>query len=62
MAKLLREVLPAVDGKGGGTHQIAQGGGRRPEKLPYAISMAASMVSRAAVGIEAETAASADRH
>ena len=62
MAKLLREVLPAVDGKGGGTHQIAQGGGRRPEKLPHAISMAASMVSKVAVGIEAETAASADRH
>jgi alanyl-tRNA synthetase len=62
MARLLREVLPAVEGKGGGTHQIAQGGGRRPEKLPHAISMAAAMVSKAVVGIEAETAASADCH
>ena len=62
MAKLLREVLPSVDGKGGGTHQIAQGGGRRPDRLPYAISLAAEMVSKAVAGIEAETAASADRH
>lgn len=62
MAKLLREVLPTVEGKGGGTHQIAQGGGKRPERLPHAISRAAAMVAKAARGIEAETAASADCH
>ncbi len=75
VSKILREVLPEVEGKGGGTRQIAQGGGRRPDKLPRAISMAAAIVSKAvesndqdahaaasAATAAAAMAASADRH
>ncbi len=59
MSKLLREVLPEVEGKGGGTRQIAQGGGKRPERLPHAISLATAIVSKAAESSELETAATA---
>lgn len=49
MAALLKHILPEVEGKGGGIPALAQGGGKRPERLPYAIDLAAKIVSEAAV-------------
>ncbi|MEA4883183.1 MAG: DHHA1 domain-containing protein [Clostridia bacterium] len=46
VSNLLRQVLPTVDGKGGGTQLIAQGGGRNPAALPEALSSAAALASR----------------
>jgi alanyl-tRNA synthetase len=45
---LLREAAAAVDGKGGGKDDVAQGGGTRPEGIPEALSRAEHLVGRVA--------------
>lgn len=47
VSKILREVLPEVDGRGGGAPALAQGGGKRPDSLKRAIDMAAESVAHA---------------
>jgi alanyl-tRNA synthetase len=42
MSSLLKRSLPAVDGKGGGSRRIAQGGGPRVEGLAEALDLAAA--------------------
>ena len=34
---LLKAMLPAVEGRGGGKKDLAQGGGSRPEGIPQAL-------------------------
>lgn len=45
-SKFLREVLPEVEGRGGGMPALAQGGGKRPDNLERALNMAAEAISR----------------
>jgi alanyl-tRNA synthetase len=45
MGALLKRSLPAVDGKGGGSRRIAQGGGSRVEGLSEALDLAAAALS-----------------
>jgi alanyl-tRNA synthetase len=45
---LLREAAAAVDGKGGGKDDVAQGGGTKPEGIPDALSRAEHLVGRVA--------------
>lgn len=44
---ILREVLPIIDGKGGGSPVQAQGGGTRPERLEEALDAAVARISQA---------------
>ncbi len=46
MGAILKDVAPLVEGKGGGTARIAQGGGPRTEGLRAALEKAASLVRR----------------
>jgi len=46
MGALLKAAAPSVDGRGGGSARIAQGGGPRTEGLPAALEKAASLVRR----------------
>lgn len=45
---LLREAAPAVDGKGGGKDDVAQGGGSNPAGIAAALVLAEQLVARAA--------------
>ncbi len=45
---LLREAATAVDGKGGGKDDIAQGGGTNPAGIPRALELAEHLVGRVA--------------
>jgi alanyl-tRNA synthetase len=45
---LLREISPAVDGKGGGKADVAQGGGSKPAGIPEALTQAEHAVGRIA--------------
>jgi len=45
---LLREAAPAVDGKGGGKEDVAQGGGAYPAGIPEALRRAEHLVGRVA--------------
>ena len=45
---LLGEIAPAVDGKGGGKDDIAQGGGSNPAGITAALELAEQVVARAA--------------
>jgi alanyl-tRNA synthetase len=45
---LLREVAPAVGGKGGGKDDVAQGGGTDPSGIARALELGAELVRRAA--------------
>jgi alanyl-tRNA synthetase len=45
---LLREAAAAVDGKGGGKDDVAQGGGTKPEGISEALSRAEHLVGRVA--------------
>lgn len=40
VGKVIREVLPLIDGKGGGSPVSAQGGGSKPEALEHALDVA----------------------
>ncbi len=46
MGALLKAAAPSVEGRGGGSARIAQGGGPRTEGLPAALETAASLVRR----------------
>jgi alanyl-tRNA synthetase len=46
MGALLKAAAPEVEGRGGGSARIAQGGGPRTEGLPAALEKAASLVRR----------------
>ena len=45
---LLREAAPAVDGKGGGKDDVAQGGGSKPAGIAAALVLAEQLVARTA--------------
>jgi len=45
---LLREAAPAVDGKGGGKDDVAQGGGAKPAGIAAALVLAEQLVARTA--------------
>jgi len=45
---LLREAVPAVDGKGGGKDDVAQGGGSKPAGIAAALVLAEQLVARTA--------------
>jgi len=45
---LLREAAPAVDGKGGGKDDVAQGGGSKPAGIAAALLLAEQLVARTA--------------
>jgi alanyl-tRNA synthetase len=45
---ILREAAIAVDGKGGGKDDVAQGGGTKPEGIPDALARAEHLVGRVA--------------
>ncbi|MCW2544777.1 MAG: alanyl-tRNA synthetase [Frankiales bacterium] len=45
---LLREISPAVDGKGGGKDDVAQGGGTNPAGIAQALTLAEHAVGRVA--------------
>ena len=47
---LLREAAPAVDGKGGGKDDVAQGGGSKPAGIAAALALAEHLVARVATG------------
>ena len=47
---LLREAAPAVDGKGGGKDDVAQGGGTNPAGIADALARAEHLVGRVATG------------
>ena len=44
MADLIREVLPVVNGRGGGKPELAQGSGSEPERLEEALEHAANLL------------------
>jgi alanyl-tRNA synthetase len=46
MGALLKSAAPLVEGRGGGSTRMAQGGGPRTEGLPAALEKAASLVRR----------------
>jgi alanyl-tRNA synthetase len=46
MGALLKAAAPEVQGRGGGSARIAQGGGPRTEGLPAALEKAASLLRR----------------
>lgn len=46
MGAVLKEAAPLVEGRGGGSARIAQGGGPRTDGLPAALEKAASLVRR----------------
>lgn len=45
MGQIMKGVLPAIDGRGGGSPASAQGGGSRPEGLGMALDLALAKVS-----------------
>jgi alanyl-tRNA synthetase len=45
---LLREAAPAIDGKGGGKDDVAQGGGTNPAGITRALELAEHLVGRVA--------------
>ena len=47
---LLTEISPAVDGRGGGKDDVAQGGGTKPAGIAEALTMAEHAVGRIATG------------
>lgn len=47
VGQILKEVLPIIDGKGGGSPIQAQGGGSRPERLEEAMEAAVSRIAAA---------------
>ena len=47
VGQILSEVLPIIDGKGGGSPIQAQGGGSRPERLEEALDAAVSRIAAA---------------
>ncbi|HEY8345661.1 MAG TPA: DHHA1 domain-containing protein [Symbiobacteriaceae bacterium] len=47
MGAIIREVLPLIDGRGGGSPLQAQGAGRRPEALEAALDQAILLISAA---------------
>jgi len=47
---VLREAAPAVDGRGGGKDDLAQGGGTNPAGIPDALARAETLVGRLAGG------------
>ncbi|WP_374713035.1 alanyl-tRNA editing protein [Symbiobacterium terraclitae] len=47
VGKIIREVLPLINGKGGGSPVQAQGGGSRPEQLEAALDAAVEQIARA---------------
>jgi alanyl-tRNA synthetase len=47
MFHLLKQVLPSVDGKGGGNPGLAQGGGKNPAGLSLALEQASDIVAQA---------------
>jgi alanyl-tRNA synthetase len=47
IGKILREVLPFIDGRGGGSPVQAQGGGSRPDALEQALDAAVRLVGEA---------------
>ncbi len=47
MGAIIREVLPLIDGKGGGSPLQAQGGGSRPEELEHALDQAVLKIAEA---------------
>jgi len=49
-SEVLREAAPAVDGKGGGKDDLAQGGGTNPAGIPDALARAETLVGRLARG------------
>lgn len=50
MGTVIRQVLPLIDGKGGGSPVQAQGAGSRPEGLEQALDMALQKIGEALVG------------
>jgi len=47
VGKIIREVLPLINGKGGGSPVQAQGGGSRPERLEAALDAAVELIAQA---------------
>ncbi|MEW8978605.1 MAG: DHHA1 domain-containing protein [Symbiobacterium sp.] len=47
VGKIIREVLPLIEGKGGGSPIQAQGGGGRPERLEEALDAAVARIAEA---------------
>jgi alanyl-tRNA synthetase len=45
---VLREAAPAVDGKGGGKDDVAQGGGTNPAGIGAALALGERLVGRVA--------------
>ncbi|MGE5672395.1 MAG: DHHA1 domain-containing protein, partial [Mycobacterium leprae] len=50
MGGIIRQVLPLIDGKGGGSPVQAQGGGSRPEALEHALDQVVLHVANALAG------------
>jgi alanyl-tRNA synthetase len=46
---LLQQLLSYVDGKGGGTPKLAQGGGKNPDGLGEALDAVPALISRLAM-------------
>ena len=62
MSELLRQALPAIDGKGGGTPAYAQGGGSNPGGISEALALAANLARDALRGPSGPTSLTADAH
>lgn len=49
-AEVLRAFAPAVDGRGGGREDMAQGAGTRPDGIPEALRLAEHAVAQRVTG------------
>jgi alanyl-tRNA synthetase len=54
VARLLRDVLPELEGKGGGTPFLAQGGGKRLDRLGHVMNLASELAAGLARRPESE--------
>ncbi len=48
--EIVRQIAPIVDGGGGGRAQMAQAGGKKPEKIDEALTKAAELIKEKLTG------------